>query len=108
MVYYNGAPAGILQKEGSKYRFSYLETYLEQPDSRSISITLPKSSNVYESEHLFPFFSNLLSEGVNKKIQCRKLRIDEHDYFELLLNTTQEETIGAVTVKPMNDEVEVR
>jgi HipA-like protein len=43
----------------------------------------------------------MLSEGANKALQCRHLRIDENDSFGLLLATTQWETIGAITVKPM-------
>ena len=42
----------------------------------------------------------MLSEGVNRKLQCRQLQIDENDYFGLLLATGGTETIGAVSVKP--------
>ena len=40
----------------------------------------------------------MLSEGVNRKLQCRHLQIDENDYFGLLLATSGTETIGAVSV----------
>ena len=43
----------------------------------------------------------MLSEGVNRKLQCTQLRIDEEDNFGLLLATAQFDTIGAITVKPM-------
>jgi serine/threonine-protein kinase HipA len=43
----------------------------------------------------------MLSEGVNRKLQCTHLRIDEADNFGLLLATAQFDTIGAITVKPM-------
>jgi serine/threonine-protein kinase HipA len=43
----------------------------------------------------------MLSEGVNRKLQCTQLRIDETDNFGLLLATAQFDTIGAITVKPM-------
>jgi len=39
-----------------------------------------------------------LSEGENRKLQCRVLKIDENDHFGLLLKTASEETIGAVRV----------
>ncbi|MBW6488067.1 HipA N-terminal domain-containing protein [Sulfurimonas sp.] len=48
---------------------------------------------------LFPFFFNLLSEGNLKSMQCRELKIDEDDNFTRLLKTTQENTIGAITVE---------
>jgi serine/threonine-protein kinase HipA len=43
----------------------------------------------------------MLSEGVNRQLQCRTLKIDENDDFGLLLATAQFDTIGAVTVKPV-------
>jgi HipA-like protein len=45
----------------------------------------------------------MLSEGANKKLQCRQLKIDENDYFGLLLATATHDTIGAVTVKPVEN-----
>ncbi|WP_245970282.1 HipA N-terminal domain-containing protein [Pseudochryseolinea flava] len=50
---------------------------------------------------MFPFFFNMLSEGSNKELQCRLLRIDETDHFALLLAIANFDTIGAVTVKPL-------
>jgi serine/threonine-protein kinase HipA len=61
---------------------------------------MPKTKKRYEADHLFPFFFNLLSEGVNRKLQSRQLKIDEENYFDLLLATAQTDTIGAITVKP--------
>lgn len=54
---------------------------------RPVSITMPFSNNPYECKNLFPVFINLLSEGSNKKMQCRLLKIAEDDYFSLLLAT---------------------
>jgi serine/threonine-protein kinase HipA len=42
-----------------------------------------------------------LSEGVNKNIQCRLLKIDENDHFGRLLLTAQDDNIGSITVKPL-------
>lgn len=103
IVYYNGEAAGILEKENARYRFTYLPAYLDRQRSRPVSITLPKQEAPYYSEQLFPFFANLLSEGANKRLQCMKWKIDERDYFRLLLQTSGEETIGPVTVKPIED-----
>jgi hypothetical protein len=38
----------------------------------------------------------MLSEGVNRQLQCRLLKIDEQDNFGLLAATAQYDTIGAV------------
>ena len=43
----------------------------------------------------------MLSEGVNKRLQSIQLKIDEEDYFGLLMATAQYDTIGAISVKPI-------
>ena len=99
-VYNNGELAGYLEKRGpADYHFEYEPSYWANQLRPSISLTLPKTQRVYDSPVLFPFFSGLLAEGVNKEIQCRLLRIDENDDFTRLLKTAGEETIGAITVK---------
>ena len=70
-----------------------------------ISLSLPKSKQVYSSNNLFPFFYGLLSEGVNKDKQCKSFKIDEKDYFKRLLMFAGEDTIGAITIKPENDDL---
>ena len=102
-VFYNGKLAGILTKAGSSYRFTYDETYLNTAGSRPVSITLPLRKEAHESDLLFPVFVNMLSEGANKRIQCRMLKIDENDYFSLLLATTMDDSIGPITVKEINE-----
>lgn len=99
-VYNNGVLAGILEKtEEGAYTFGYNADYLNDPEAPAISLTLPKSARMYRSSKLFPFFFGLLSEGVNKQTQCKVLKIDEADYFSLLLKTAHSDTIGSVTLK---------
>ena len=102
-VLYNGKLAGILSKEGPVYRFVYDKNYLAAPGSRSVSLTMPLQDIPYESDVLFPAFVNMLSEGSNKAIQNRMLKIDENDYFSLLLATAGTETIGALTFKEIHE-----
>jgi HipA-like protein len=40
----------------------------------------------------------MLSEGANRKLQTRQLKIDKKDYFGLLLATAKKDTIGAITL----------
>lgn len=96
-VLYNGKLAGILSKVGNVYRFVYDKHYTTIPGSRPVSLTLPFQEVPYESDVLFPAFVNMLSEGDNKAIQNRLLKIDEKDYFSLLLATAGSETIGPLT-----------
>ena len=92
--------AGILEKyEDIEYIFTYDETYYKDPNSYAISLSLSKEKREYRSKALFPFFYGLLSEGTNKEIQCRLLRIDENDHYSLLLSTAHSDTIGSVTVR---------
>jgi len=101
-VYRNGIMAGMLTEENREsYLFRYADAYFNDSSRPAISLTLPKSQQEYRSEHLFPFFFNLLSEGFNRALQCKRMKIDENDSFGLLMATAQYDTIGAITVKPI-------
>ena len=101
-IYRNGILAGELTEENSQqFVFRYDDAYFNDDTKAPISLTLPKTQQEYRSEFLFPFFFNMLSEGVNRKLQSTQLRIDEEDNFGLLIAIAQYDTIGAVTVKPM-------
>ena len=99
-IYKKNILAGILIEENpKKYVFRYDDKYFTDSSKPSISLTLPKSQKEYISTYLFPFFFNMLSEGANKKLQNKQLKIDEDDYFGLLARTAQLDTIGSVAVK---------
>lgn len=105
-VYRNGIFAGILTEENRHgYTFTYDESYYIDNSRPAISLTLSKKKRVYRSEYLFPFFFNMLPEGSNKSLQCRKLKIDENDSFGLLLASAQSDTIGAITVRPIKENI---
>jgi len=99
-IYRNGNLAGLLIEEDQKgFTFVYDDQYFIENDKPSISLTLPKTNKEFHSQFLFPFFFNMLSEGVNRRLQSRQLKIDENDHFGLLLATAQYDTIGAISVK---------
>jgi HipA-like protein len=101
-IYRNGTLAGTLIEENRQhFVFRYNDNYFNDASKPAISLTLPKTQKEYSSEFLFPFFFNMLSEGVNRKLQSTLLRIDEEDNFGLLMATAQYDTIGAVTVNPI-------
>jgi serine/threonine-protein kinase HipA len=101
IVFYNGILAGELTElSPSEYVFRYNDRYFADPAMPAVSLTLPKTRQEYRSEHLFPYFYNLLSEGTNRAMQARLLKIDENDNFGLLLTTAGTDTIGAITLKP--------
>lgn len=100
-VYRNGQLAGVLRQNDPKsYEFKYDDAWFSNDALPPVSLTLPKTHKLHKADHLFPFFFNMLSEGVNRKLQCRLLKIDEWDNFGLLLATASNDTIGAVTVVP--------
>lgn len=99
-IYVNNQLAGVLtEKElGRGYQFKYDDSYLNS-DYNPISLTLPKRAEPFESEYLFPFFSNLLPEGSLRKVICRSSRTDEKDLFGMLMATEGTDMIGAINVK---------
>jgi serine/threonine-protein kinase HipA len=96
----NRIEAGVLtENDNGTYTFRYDDVYYSSPAYSAISLTLPKTQQEYHAATLFPFFSNMLSEGVNRRVQSRKWRIDEEDDFGLLAATAGGDAIGAITVE---------
>ncbi|HNY01844.1 MAG TPA: HipA N-terminal domain-containing protein [Bacteroidales bacterium] len=99
-VYNHGILAGVLTEEDTgHYVFRYDDGYFNDPSRPAISLTLPKSRQEYRSRFMFPFFGTLVAEGVNLAIQSRYLKFDERDILGLLGATGGTDTIGAVTIK---------
>lgn len=98
-ILYKNDEAGILkQLDDGTFTFQYHTTWVVDVSKPAVSLTLPKVLEEYTSPHLFPFFFNMLPEGTNKQTVCFYLRIDETDYFGLLMATAKNDTIGAVRV----------
>ena len=97
-VYVHDVEAGLLQEtDDREYVFTYHDDYQGDP----VCLAMPVRQKVYRSDHLFPYFFNMLSEGANRQVQSTILHIDEKDDFGIMLATAQYDTIGAVTVKPV-------
>ena len=97
-VYVHDVEAGLLKEtDDRKYVFTYHDEYQGDP----VCLAMPLRQKVYRSDHLFPYFFNMLSEGANRQVQSTLLHIDEKDDFGIMLATAQYDTIGAVTVKPI-------
>ena len=99
-VYNKDRLAGhLVELDDGTFRFQYEPEYLADESTGPVSLSLPKRSEPYRSDHLFAFFYGLLAEGPNRQRQCRRLKIDEDDSFGLLLETGRD-TIGSVTIAP--------
>ena len=97
-VFVHDIEAGTLQENDTKeYVFTYKENYQGEP----VCLAMPVRKEPYRSNHLFPYFFNMLSEGSNRQVQSMLYHIDENDDFGIMLATARNDTIGAVTVKPM-------
>lgn len=97
-VYVHDAEAGLLQEtDDREYVFTYHDDYQGDP----VCLAMPVKQKVFRSDHLFPYFFNMLSEGANRQVQSTLLHIDEKDDFGIMMATAQYDTIGAVTVKPV-------
>ena len=97
-IYVSGEYAGKLEECDEGYRFSYAEEYLSKESSRSVSLTLPKSSRPYYSKTLFPFFDGLIPEGWLLNIVSRNWKIDPEDRFGMLLIACKD-PIGNVSIR---------
>ncbi|MCK5908234.1 MAG: HipA N-terminal domain-containing protein [Flavobacteriales bacterium] len=98
-VLFKDEEAGLLtQNDNGSYVFKYNDDWFVNKDKSSISLTLPKLIQEYKSEIFFPFFYNMLPEGTNKLRLCKSMKIDVDDYFGLLINIAQIDTIGAIRV----------
>ncbi|WP_319482669.1 HipA N-terminal domain-containing protein [uncultured Draconibacterium sp.] len=101
-VYMHDKWAGLLTEDEDGYHFQYEESYLQQPDSEPISLTLPLTDNQYDSKVLFPFFDGLIPEGWLLDIVQRNWKLDPRDRMSILLKTCHD-CVGAVTIQPLEE-----
>ena len=102
-VLYSNQLAGFLEKTDNGYSFIYDQDYLKSDLSKPVSQTLPLSPYTQTSRTLFPFFDGLIPEGWLLNIASNYWKIDRTDRFQLLI-TLCRDTIGAVTVEPLEEE----
>jgi len=103
-VLYSDKLAGYLEKTDNGYSFIYDSTYLESDHPMPVSQSLPLTPYLQSSRTLFPFFDGLIPEGWLLNIASSHWKIDRNDRFRLLI-TLCRDTIGAVTVEPVEEEV---
>lgn len=99
-VYNNDILAGKLTElDDGNYSFRYEDEYFFNESMPEISVVLPKTRKEYISEYIFPFFTNMLPEGGNRRVVCRAFKIDENDYFGLLMAMRGADFIGAINLR---------
>lgn len=101
-IYLHGVKCGVLTEDDNlEFTFEYDKDYFHSVGAEPVSLTLPLQDEPFKSPYLFPAFANLLSEGENRQVQSQLLRIDPEDDFGIMLSTCGFDTVGAITVKPI-------
>lgn len=99
----NNTLAGYIIKDEDGYKFYYDKNYLSSSDPLAISLTLPLSDKIYQSNILFPFFDGLIPEGWLLDIAEKHWKINQKDRMKLLLTCCQD-CIGSVSIHEVNNE----
>lgn len=99
-VYLDNRLAGRLtERSRDDYEFSYNVHYLVDQGTPAIALSLPKREEPYRSSRIFPFFTNLLPEGSNRKTMCAKFKVEDNDFFGMLEMICGMDCIGNVTLR---------
>ena len=102
-VYYDDMFCGtIMQSDDNIFIFEYDDEWFNNPNTKSISLTLPKTTKRYESNILFSFFDGLIPEGYLLELAIKKFNIASNDRMSLLLKTCHN-PIGIVSVREANE-----
>ncbi|MBP3254403.1 MAG: HipA N-terminal domain-containing protein [Bacteroidales bacterium] len=99
-VYYKDMYAGLLTETEDGYTFAYDAEYINNPQAKAVSLTLPLTKEVCKSNVLFPFFDGLIPEGWLLDIARHNWKINLRDRMSLLTACCKD-CIGAVSVEPV-------
>ena len=102
-IFWGHEHCGYLEETEEGYQFYYLEEYLQKPDRKPVSKTLPLQREAYTSNVLFPFFDGLIPEGWLLNVAEKHWKINQRDRMGLLLACCRD-TIGAVSVEPLKED----
>ena len=98
-VFYQYQLAGLLTENEEGYFFVYESQYLENSNSKPVSLTLPLQKAAFQSKILFPFFDGLIPEGWLLNIAIDNWKINPRDRFGLLLSMCRD-CIGCISIVP--------
>ena len=97
-VFMHSDLAGILLENEDGYLFQYEKEYLNNPNAKPVSLTLPIREEPFLSKTMFPFFDGLIPEGWLLEIAEKNWKLDARDRMGLLL-TCCRDCIGAVSIE---------
>lgn len=96
-VYVREQLAGLLKEDDQGYSFEYDVGYIESGHAQAVSLTLPITSKLHQSNVMFPFFDGLIPEGWLLKVAQKNWKLNERDRMGLLMVCCRD-CIGAVSV----------
>lgn len=89
--------AGIIEEREGLYIFTYAKSYLDDPNVKPVSLTLPLQPEPYTEKTMIPFFDGLIPEGWLLNIITDNWKIDSRDRMSLLLLACKD-CIGNVSI----------
>ena len=103
-VFVHGSYAAEFREldEGRGFEVEYEKDYAGPP----ISLVMPTSKVLYAYDRFPPFFEGVLPEGVMLSGLLTRCKINADDYFSQLMEVGSD-LVGAVTVEPVDEVVEV-
>ncbi len=103
-VFMNGEYVGIFSRTSAgAHHFSYVESWLNSPHSRPISLSMPLRLETYKGKEVINFFDNLLPDNpqIRERIATR-FQAETKQPFDLLAKIGRDAT-GAITLLPKDD-----
>lgn len=95
----------LIQEQGGRMEFQYLESWLNNPDAVALSHSLPLRVERYTQKECKGFFSGLLPEGDNRDLVAKILGTSPSNDFRMLREIGGE-CAGAVTILPHEKHLE--
>ncbi len=100
IVYLNSERVGTLKQDDSGLlQFSYLQTWLERPNTTPVSRSLPLQSEAFSGKRTRPFFAGILPEETPREKVAAILGISSANDFAML-EKIGGECAGAVSLFP--------
>ncbi len=102
----NGEGVGTLYRDGDgAMSFQYATVWLQDPDARPISLSLPLRAQRHRGPAVFNFFQNLLpdSEAILTRMQARFQVATSHPFD--LLAAVGRDCVGAIQLYPAHSQI---
>lgn len=96
-VFFMDVFTGLIEETEDGFRFTYDSQYLNNPDARPISLTMPLTNTPYISKTMFPVFDGIIPEGWILDIAEKNWKIRRIDRMGLLLEFCRD-CIGAISI----------